>query len=407
MLGARAGLGVLAASFVIFALYRAVTSSFSVLILPLEAELQTNRASVTIVFTAHMLVYAATSPVSGLIVSRLNPYRTIMLGALLTGAGLSLMTAFHHIAGYVIAFGLLCGAGMALTGLPANFAILSSQFPKRVATAVGIATAGMGIGVLGIVPALQWSTNQIGWRDTFLVAGIAIALVMLCAVWVSRHATDDTASSAVPKSAEASRAQLGAILRMPVWYGLGVTNFILGLVLFGVTTHQVAMVQGAGWASLTAAATVGVVNLLRSLAGPCWGMALDRYRTATIFMLSTSLSLIGFGMLILLAALPEARDPLIAAFTLAFGVGAAGTLPANAVLTARLFTPAQRAISWGLTDATFAFGGAFGAWIVGCLFDISGNYVSSLILIGASLFSTNFIVRALNRKIDRAAKVEP
>jgi MFS family permease len=159
------------------------------------------------------------------------------------------------------------------------------------------------------------------------------------------------------------------------------------------------MLQEAGWGAVSAATTLGMVNLLRSLSGPCWGMALDRYRTSAVYAVSTVLSMLGLGMLVALPALAVATDQLIVAYTLAFGIGMAGSLPANAVLAARLFTPPQRAIAWGITDAAFAAGGAFGAWIVGWLFDISGDYVGALLLMGALLAGTYAIVRSLDRLI--------
>jgi len=61
----------LAASFVVLAVYRTVSSAFSILILPLQDELAASRASVTLIFTAHMLMYSAASLLCGLLIGRL------------------------------------------------------------------------------------------------------------------------------------------------------------------------------------------------------------------------------------------------------------------------------------------------------------------------------------------------
>lgn len=400
--GTRASWSVLAASFTILALYRAVSSSFSLLILPLEAELDAARASITLVFTVHMLVYAAASPVSGLVVSRLGPYRTIVLGAVFVGAGLGLMTCGHDLTSFIVTFGILCGVGMALTGLPANFAIVSAQFPGRVATAMGIAAAGMGVGVLLIVPLIQWAADRSGWRQAFLWAAISVTGFMLLSVWLARSVSNQGAAPQ-SQSRDAERIRIGTIVRMAAWRKFALANFMMGGALFGLLTHQVAIIQTAGWSAVSAAATLGFVNLLRSLSGPCWGMALDRYGTASVFAVSTALSLSGLGLLFGLVASTFSADVFVAAFTLAFGIGAAGSLPTNASLAAKLFTPPQRAVAWGLTDAAYAAGAALGAWGVGWLFDFSRDYNGALIFLGAMFVGSYIVVRFIARIIDRPA----
>jgi MFS family permease len=396
--GTRTSWSVLLASFAILALYRAVSSSFSILVLPLEAELSTTRASVTLIFTAHMMVYAAASPASGVIVSWLGPYRTIALGAIFVGSSLCLMVTSRELIDFIVTFGLLGGIGMALTGLPANFAILSSQFAGRVATAMGIAGAGMGVGVLLIVPMIQWTADRIGWRQAFLWAGLAISGAMLLAVMLARSASQHP--QVLPKSADAERARIGTILGMGVWRQFALANFMMGAALFGLLTHQVAIVQAAGWSAVSAATTLGIVNLLRSLSGPCWGAALDRYGTASVYSISTGLCLCGLAVLIALPALPDSTGVLVVAFALAFGIGAAGSLPTNASVAAKLFAPAQRAIAWGLTDAAYAGGAAFGAWGVGWFFDISGDYVGALIFVAALFGWAYLMIRALARYVE-------
>src|SRR5216684_1013738 len=114
----------LAASFVVLAVYRVVSSSFAILVLPLQDELAASRATVTLIFTAHMLVYSVTSLLCGVAIDRIGPRPTIAIGGLLLGLGLAVMSTAQTLSGLTLAFGLLCGSGVALVGLPANFVIL-------------------------------------------------------------------------------------------------------------------------------------------------------------------------------------------------------------------------------------------------------------------------------------------
>ena len=395
----------LAATFVIFALDRAVSSSFSILILPLQGELSVSRATVTMIFTSHMLVYSIASLFSGLIIARTGPRFTLTVGGLLLGLGLACMAFAHTLPGLMLTFGLLCGAGIALAGLPAGFVILSDRFPTRIATAMGIAGAGMGVGVLLVIPAMQWGAERWGWRPTFLWTGVAIAvIVVLCArlqrmsapVAMANAETSALASAdgspakgpATPSSLKRMREVAGS------WQfqGFAVTNFLMGSALFGALTHQVALVTEMGWAAVTAATTLGTVNVLRSAAGPVWGILLDRFGRRRGYGLSTALAVVGAGSLLLAQAGGVNADLAVVLFIACFGIGSAGTLPTNASLGSELFSAEERGIAWGLTETAYAGGAAFGSWIVGWLFDLDGNYAIGLALVGAQFIASYAVV---------------
>ena len=91
----------------------------------------------------------------------------MLLGAVLTGAGLMLTSMAGSVVTFALSFGLLCGCGVALLGMPANFVLLSERFQNRVATAMGAAAIGIGLGVLVVIPFLQWGADRAGWRSVF------------------------------------------------------------------------------------------------------------------------------------------------------------------------------------------------------------------------------------------------
>jgi MFS family permease len=394
----------LAASFVILAFDRAVSSAFSILILPLQDELSAPRATVTLVFTSHMLVYSLVSLASGLLIARAGPRATIALGGLLLGCGVAGMAAAHSLATLMLTFGVLAGAGIALVGLPANFVIVSNRFPARVATAMGIAAAGMGVGVLLLIPTLQWGAERLGWRTVFVYAGVATAVVVMLCAWMQRL-TPDLARDGVPASGRPSSrdatgagslARMAALVRAWRWQGFGVTNFLMGSALFGILTHQVALLSEMGWTPVAAAASLGTVNVLRSAAGPLWGYVLDKWGRRVGYALAVVLAVAGAAML--LAAQAGMVQPALAVpvFVAAFGIGSSGTLPTNASLGNELFSADERGIAWGLTETAYAGGAAFGSWIVGWSFDVSGNYAIALALVAAQFIVSYALVVQLS-----------
>ena len=401
----------LAASFVVLAVYRVVSSSFSLLVLPLQDELAASRATVTLIFTAHMLVYSGTSLLCGVAIDRIGPRSTIALGGLLLGLGLGVMSTAQTLAGLMLAFGLLCGSGVALVGLPANFVILSERFPRRIATAMGVAGAGMGVGVLVLIPAIQFVADRLGWRPAFLWSGVAAAVIVtLCAAVQSLHggrtAKAAKASGDAPVNAHRNRghgvadrsagARMLEIARSAKWRGFAGANFLMGSALFGVLTHQVALLQESGWSAMAAATALGSVNVLRSAAGPLWGIVLDRFGRRLGYGLSMAFAIVGLASIVIGSATWLRADALAYVFIAAFGIGSAGTLPTNASLGNELFSREQRAIAWGFTETAYAAGAAFGSWAVGWLFDLNGNYTMALALVGLQFIGSYLLVLLLS-----------
>lgn len=386
---------IVAGSFIVLAAYRVTSSAFSILVLPLEAELGASRATVSVVFTVHMLCYAAVSLASGLVIDRLGPRATIALGGMAMGLGLALAALSHDLALLILGFGVLCGAGVALAGLPANFVILSERFPQRVATAVGIAAIGMGVGVLVVIPLVQLGVDRIGWRASFLtMAGAMAAIVVLCA-WLLLPPPAERRGSVSDPGVPSALGRMGEIARSPRWQGFALGNLLMGSVIFATLTHQVALLNHAGWTALGAASVVGIVNALRSGAGPVWGMAMDTYGRPLGFGVGTAVAVVGLLCLLLATRATGASDLLLLGFIVAFGIGSAATLPTNASLANELFTPDQRGIAWGLTDAAYAAGAGLGSWMVGWLFDLTGRYDEAVVLIAVQLIASYAVVLSL------------
>jgi MFS family permease len=397
----------LAVSFVVLAVYRVVSSSFSILVLPLEAELAVSRATVMLIFTAHMVVYSFASLLCGVAIDRFGPRPTILVGGILIGIGLVAMSAAQTLTGLALAFGLACGAGVAMIGLPANFMILNERFTTRIATAMGIAAAGMGVGVLIFIPAIQFVADRAGWRTALLWTGCAATVLIVICSWLQRRRPDGSAGprrAATPSApfSPSIRARMMEVARSPKWQGVGGANFLMGSALFGVLTHQVALLREAGWSAMAAAAALGWVNVFRSAGGPLWGMVLDRFGRRVGYGISTA---IGVAGIICFAFAQTQWSPgvvLAYCFIVAFGIGSGGTIPANASLANELFSPKQRAIAWGFTETAYAGGAAFGSWAAGWLFDLTGDYTVALAAAAVQTVASYGLVLMLSPR--RAAK---
>jgi MFS family permease len=281
-------------------------------------------------------------------------------------------------------------------GLPANFLILSDRFPGRIATAMGIAGAGMGVGVLALIPAIQFGADRLGWRGAFVWSGVVAVLIVVACASLQRLRGPHVAKADVAIGRGSTRARMLEVARSSKWRGFAAANFLMGSALFGVLTHQVALLRESGWTAMSAAAALGIVNVLRSAAGPLWGTLLDRQGRRLGYGLAVAIALVGLASMASARATPANIDTLAYAFIVAFGIGSAGTLPTNASLGNELFSREQRAIAWGFVETAYAGGAAFGSWIVGWLFDASGDYVGALALTALEFVVSYLIVVSLS-----------
>ena len=75
------------------------------------------------------------------------------------------------------------GVGCGLYVTPA-FAVVGGWFQRSRAVALGVASAGGGLGTLLLVPAASWLIDAHGWRTTYAVMGTVDGVVLLAAAAV-------------------------------------------------------------------------------------------------------------------------------------------------------------------------------------------------------------------------------
>lgn len=147
-------------------------------------------SSIAIIYSLFLTLQIWPNPVSGYLIDRFGLRRLLSIGALLIGIGWVLCCFAPSVAYLYVFYGGFCGigAGMIYIGCQGNAV---KWFPDRRGLATGLTAAGFGGGAaLTIIP-VSMSLGSLGWRETFLVFGIAqgaIALAMALAMKSPRHA---------------------------------------------------------------------------------------------------------------------------------------------------------------------------------------------------------------------------
>ncbi|WP_315769607.1 MULTISPECIES: MFS transporter [unclassified Bradyrhizobium] len=273
------------------------------------------------------------------------------------------LTAFAH--------GTFFGVGSVVaTGLVSE---------DRKASAIAVMFTGLTIATILGVPLGTWIGQHLGWRATFwavaLVGLVAFAIIALLVPKDER-----------PADAGDWRADLAAILRLPVVLGLATT--VLGYAgVFAVFTYIAPMLTRISGFSENAVSPILLVFggglVIGNLAG---GRLADRSLVPTVFATLAALA----AVLVLMA--PGLRSPAAAvALTGLLGAAAFATVAPLQMWVLSKAKGAGQSLASSFNIAAFNLGNAVGAWAGGVVID-QGNL--SAVPLWASLFPLVAIVIA-------------
>lgn len=168
-------------SFILLSVVGMITSSYSVLAIPLSNEFQPSRMVLMLALTVIAVVSGILAPFAGSLMDRISVRHLMMLGAALLCAGyaaLSWATSFIQV---LIVFGLFMAPANVLFGPMAVTVLLSRWFVKRRGTAIGIAIAGISMGGIVFSPLIQWLLENYEWRTAVRMLALSLLVITFAA----------------------------------------------------------------------------------------------------------------------------------------------------------------------------------------------------------------------------------
>lgn len=165
-------------STLVFAIVRGVNDSFSVFFVAFLEEFGWGRAAVAGVFSCARLTEGVISVGVGMLSDRFGLRRLVPMSACLVAIGLVLASQAQTLWTLYVAYGLVFAVGYCGLGELSHVPVISRWFIKQRGTALGIAMASMGLGILLIVPLTQLFILHLGWRWAY----IALAAIVLVGV---------------------------------------------------------------------------------------------------------------------------------------------------------------------------------------------------------------------------------
>lgn len=378
------------------ALGYAVWLSFSVFYVAILDEFHWSRAATAATFSVFTIVYGFGSMASGTLVDRLGPRLTMPVAAVLVATGLLLTTRVSSLPEYYLFFGLIVAVGLSGLGMVPSLVLLNAWFVRRRGLAVGVATAGIGVGTMALVPLLQRIILDQGWRVAYVVLAVCIAVVIpLLSAFLLRHRPSDMGllpdgMSRVPLVvhhrqprmrpdptvvdgawASAAWTLQSAALTSRFWLLL-VGRYLEVATANVLITHHVAFFVDNGYDRLLAAATVGSMGIVGSLGQVFSGTLSDRIGRETTHTMFVLLGAMGVAVMLLIG--PGMPSWVLYAYALTFGLFWGSTSVLMPVLSADIFQGRGLGSILGGLYVGGGLGAASGAFLGGYVFDLTGSY---------------------------------
>jgi MFS family permease len=324
------------------------------------------------------------SPISGWVGGRVGPRRLILAGGCAIGCGLLLTaqtTAWWHL---YLAFGVITAVGVGGSGWVASVVLVRGWFPERVGTALGVASAGIGVGIFGLVPLAHLLIDRFGWRWAYRIfATLIVGWILPAVFWLVRDPPPrekiafgtGAGGHRVTVDGGASWTLASAVRDCHFW-GLAAVFFLGNVSTQMLLVHQVAYLVDHGVPLAVAAAVGGFVGLVSIPGKMGLGFLSDRTNRELAYTLAFGCLVASLGVLVLAGRYPTSGLAYLYAALIALGYSA--TAPLTPAAASDLFSGPRFPTIFGCLHLGNSLGAATGAWVGGRIFDGTGSYAAAL-----------------------------
>lgn len=389
---------IVAGSLVVLGLTYSVMYSFSVFYAALLDEFKWGRGEAAGVYSVFMIVTGFGSLAAGILADRFGPGRVIAVGGAVLAVGLVFCSRVTSLWQFYLAFGVIVSLGVSVSGWTPCVTMINRWFSTRLGFALGIASAGIGVGIMIVVPAVQLIINSHGWRAAFVAQTVMVFVGLLpVGILLLKGRPEDLgqrqdgvhpSSPSAPSMGKKLRTKKEVVVIDASWASrewtvnsavrtarlwlLCAVKLLGGIATQMIFVHQVVYLVDGGYDKVLAASVVGLIGLISVGAKVFWGWAADNLGREMTYTLGCLAMAIAVGLLALTRVMPHTS--LLYVYALLFAIGYAISAPLWPLVTSDLFAGRKFGSIYGLVSVFSGFGNALGAWLGGFVYDLTSSY---------------------------------
>jgi len=345
-----------------------------VVVLPtVQAEFGVARADASLPYTLTMILFGLGGILMGRLSDRFGIMIPVIAGALALGLGYLVAGSSVGIGQFTLVQGLLIGVGSSATFAPL-LADTSHWFTRRRGIAVAMFASGSYLAGAIWPPIVQHFIETDGWRQTYFGIGVFCLAAMLPLALVLRRKPPmhETIVAGSPASARVERP-LGlspnALLAL-----LAIAGFACCTAMAMPQVHLVAYCGDLGYGPARGAQMLSLMLACGIVSRLTFGWICDRIGGLRTLLLGSGLQ--GVALLLFLPF-----DGLVSLYLISalFGLFQGGIVPSYAIIVREYFSQKQAGARVATIITATLFGMAFGGWMSGAVFDLTGSYKAAFV----------------------------
>lgn len=347
--------------------------SFSVLMASVEQRLGVSRELSAMGISAVTVCNGVLAPFIGAFAARYSLRSLFLIGAILSALGYALLATTQSFTLFLVAYGLLLGPGMALSGVVLPSTLVTRWFTANRGKVLGLVHVPI---VVAIVPlASSALLTRFGAPTTYAVFGVLIAAILIPAALMIVEHPPGTSQSSASAHAAARSATVPQILSSPRFWSFAACAAIIAAGIVVINTHMIPMAQEWGIAPSAGALLASVCALAGIPGSILWGWIADRIGGGP------ALSVAALGCAILWALLLiDPSYPIALVLIGLLGMHGTASIPLLGTALSETFGPASFSRAFGLSTATMLPFTVIGIQAASTIFVRTGTYLSVIIV---------------------------
>jgi predicted MFS family arabinose efflux permease len=365
--------------------------SFGVFLKPVSSAFGWDRSVMSEGLFVAVLLNALATPSLGRLIDQYGVRRITLWAVAFFGAATASMSLMGK--SWLLTMVLFGIWGLASTGqsqVPYVTAI-SATFERNRGLALGMGMCGLGIGAAIVPPTARLLLDQFGWRAAYALLGLLSGVVAYSAVFLLVHVPVSRKPKSPQLAANADKLSVYRIVsRSRHFWFLLIAVLSVSLATNGLFANFVPILTDAGMRADRAALIASSAGMATILGKVMSGFLVDRFHPQYVAAGSFLVPLIG-GLILMSGH--TAQYPMLLTSTVGFGVGAEVALAGT--LVARFFGLRFFGQIFGFMAFAYTIGVGAGTVIMNAIYDRTGSYWPSFVVLSAALVLAAVLVGSL------------
>jgi len=280
-------------------LFAGIIYAWSILKGPLAAEFGWGASQLALNFTITMTCWCFGGLAGSIITKKTNIKVSSIISAVLIFAGFALASRVTSLGLLYISYGVLAGFGI---GMSYNIVVsgVSQWFPDKKGTCSGVLMMAFGISalVLGSAANSMFASEAFGWRKTYFILGIVIAVIIAIAGLIIKLPAPGTEFPKVEKKAgskenfEVKDLTTPEMVKRVSFWMFFIYSILIASVGNSVISFAKDLAISAGAAASLATSLVGVLSICNGLGRIICGFVFDALGRRKTMLISNAITIV-------------------------------------------------------------------------------------------------------------------